>query len=164
MYRVPVLQQQVDSYIPEYGSESQCTPGPDNPIYIEPSSAVQRRFGCRAVRCLAMRCGAVLVCAVLCFEHTALPRIRVVVHSYFNLFLHFMTSLGPMVFHRPKLTPVNCTADQNVTPPTSAQHITGQIALHKKLLALSVQSSHQTTGLLFLPILHVLGATMLARA
>ena len=41
---------------------------------------------CRTVPCLALRCGAVSCCAVLSFEHTAVPGIRVVVYSYF-LFL-----------------------------------------------------------------------------
>ena len=56
------------------------------------------------------------------------------------------------------------TADQNVTPPTSTQHSTGKLALHKQLLALSIRCSHQIMDLFFLTLLHVLVAFFLARA
>ena len=55
-------------------------------------------------------------------------------------------------------------ADQNVAPPTSTQHSTGQLALHKQLLALSIRCTHQIMGLFFLPPLYVLVAFLRERS
>ena len=56
------------------------------------------------------------------------------------------------------------TADQNVTMPTSTQHNTGQLALHKQLLALSSACSHQIIGLFFVLPIHTCFSCILPRA
>ena len=125
---------------------------------------------CNAVPCPVF-CGAVSCCAVLSLEHTAVPGIMrstryhvpvlyVRVYSSFCSHLIILSRISPCFF------PANytLTADQNVTS-TSTQYNAGQLALHKRLLALSIRYSHQIIiGLFFPPRLHVSFAFFLARA
>ena len=98
--------------------------------------------------CRALHCGAVPCRAVLSFEHRGVPGIiRVVAYSFF-CFFSFDFSRSPCFSPHANYTR---TANQNVSPPTSTQHSTGQFALHRQLLALSFRYLHQIMGLLFLP-------------
>ena len=108
------------------------------PAQISPalcSPAAQRSaVRCRAVRCRALPYAAVLCLAALCFlSNIHQYQVNVLCTLRFAFF-HFFISLGPHVFslHANHTR----TADQNVTPPTSTQHSTGQFGLHKQLLAL----------------------------
>ena len=99
----------------------------ERPAQISPaiySPAVQRS----AVRCLTGRCRALSCAALLC--HAALCVLSNIqqyqVYACVLFFLLFLISLGPHVFTPTRITPVHCTADQNVTPPTSTQHSTAQ--------------------------------------
>ena len=135
---------------------------------------------CGGMRCGAAPCPAVRCCVVLrdnlYFKHTAIPgmkrstRYQVPGNGMYGLctrilvFASVETSRSPCF---PPPTNYTRTADQNVTPQqahSTAQHSTGQLALHQRLLALSTRCSHQMMGLFFLHPLHVLVASFLARA
>ena len=127
-------------------------------IYVaEQRSAVR----CRAVRWRALPCTAVLCRAALCFLSNIRQCQVYVLCTRLFAFSLVDLSRSPCVF-----PPANYTsaADQNVTPPINTQHSTGQLYLHKQLLALSISCSHQIMGPFFLPPLHVLVEFFLARA
>ena len=147
-YRVPVLLHHVCTYIVE--AQKMHTQFSAQPSY---SSVAQRStVRCRAVPCFVLRCGAVPRCAVLSFEHAAVPGIvrstrYPRMYSSFS-FLHFNV-LSWSCFFSPT-TPL--TVDQNVNRPTSTQHSTGQSALPKYLLAIPNRSLHQIMSLYFCPL------------
>ena len=121
---------------------------------------------CGAVPCPSV-CGAVSCGAVRSFEHTAAVTKTSSCSTrydtetrfmYVFCVLVFLLSLvdfplsAPMPPRPPPRANIARTAVQNVTS-ASAQHSTGQLALHKHLLTLlSIRYSHQKiTGLFFLP-------------
>ena len=108
---------------------------------IHSSTAQRCAVPCGVVPCLALRCGVVLRCALF-RTYSSATGIRVVYSSF--VFSTFDLSWSPCLFPRANYTR---TADQNVTPPTSTQHSTGQFALHKQLLALSNRCSYQIMGI-----------------
>ena len=72
--------------------------------------------------CLALRCGSVSCCAVLYFEHTAVPGVYVLYIPFCLLVIHLIyLCRSPFIAPHANYT---CNADQNVTPPTSTQHST----------------------------------------
>ena len=126
---------------------------------LQLSSAAQ----CRAVPCLALRCGAVLCFLSYSARYYAKyqvsgTRYRVPVCKCALVFLLsplvvFSRSTSCLLFA--SCTRTRCTADQNATSPATAQPSTAQSALHKRLLVLSnrhvVAPNHQPIGLLSLP-------------
>ena len=90
---------------------------------------------CDAVRCRALPCGTVPCCAVLSFEHLAVPDIMrypiptgmyVRVYSSFFRVLHLISSLGPPLFFG-KLYP-HWRSERDIAN-NHTQHSTGQPAL-----------------------------------
>ena len=155
-----------------YVTESQCTPGSAQPSYIYSSAAQRSALRCRAVRCRAF-CPALRCCVVLpCALFRTFSNVRYETKYQVSGAGMYMLCTRILAFSSVDLSVSNFsphanytrTADQNVTPPTSTQHSTGQLALHLQLLASPIRCSHQIMGLFFLPPLHVLVAFFLARA
>ena len=121
---------------------------------------------CGAVRCgavsFARRCGAVSCCALISFEHSAVPGIiSVVVYSV--ACSSFDLSRSPCLFSHENFTRTYCRSDRDTANKHTSQHRV-ICSAQAELLALPIRCSHPIMGLLFLPPSIVLVAFFLARA
>ena len=98
--------------------------------------------------CPALRCCVVLRCAFFrtysSTRYERSTRYQVLVYACCVLVFLLLQLISPVPMSPPptQVTPA-------LTPPTSTQHSTGQLALRTQLLALSIRCSHQNHGPIF---------------